>query len=100
MQEKITLHTTEINSFQPRNAEELEFFRIKFLGTKGIIKDLFEEFKTVSSEEKRVLGKVLNDFKQLAEAKYQELKEASEIQETNVGPEQDLTLPGNGFELG
>ena len=100
MQQKIDQYLTEINTFQPKSPDELEAFRIKFLGTKGIIKDLFEEFRTVSSEEKRVLGKVLNDFKQLAEAKYQELKEASEIQETNVGPEQDLTLPGNGFKLG
>ncbi|MES2872446.1 MAG: phenylalanine--tRNA ligase subunit alpha [Bacteroidota bacterium] len=100
MQQKINQYLTEINSFQPKSADELEAFRIKFLGTKGIIKDLFEEFKTVSPEEKRVLGKVLNDFKQTAEAKYHELREASEITETSAGLKQDLTLPGNGFELG
>ena len=100
MQQKIDQYLNEINSFQPKSADELEAFRIKFLGTKGIIKDLFEEFKTVSSEEKRVLGKVLNDFKQAAEARYHELREASEITESSAGPEQDLTLPGNGFELG
>jgi len=100
MQEKINQYTAEINSFQPKNAEELESFRIRFLGTKGIIKDLFEEFKTVSSEDKRVFGKVLNEFKQLAEAKYQTLKEGSETEETGSKSEQDLTLPGEGFELG
>ncbi len=56
--------------FLTESAEELEQFRIKFLGTKGIIKDIFDEFKAVSPEEKRTLGKVLNEFKQLAEAKY------------------------------
>jgi phenylalanyl-tRNA synthetase alpha chain len=100
MQEKINQYTEEINSFQPKNAEELESFRIRFLGTKGIIKDLFEEFKTVSSEDKRVYGKVLNEFKQLAEAKYQTLKESSETEDTGSKSEQDLTLPGEGFELG
>jgi len=100
MQEKINQYTAEINSFQPKNAEELESFRIRFLGTKGIIKDLFEEFKTVSSEDKRVFGKVLNEFKQLAEAKYQTLKEGSETEDTGSKSEQDLTLPGEGFELG
>ena len=57
MQEKINQYTAEINSFQPKNAEDLESFRIRFLGTKGIIKDLFEEFKTVSSEDKKVFGR-------------------------------------------
>lgn len=100
MQEKINQYTSEINSFQPKNAEELELFRIRFLGTKGIIKDLFEEFKTVSSEDKRVFGKVLNEFKQLAEAKYQTLKEGSETEDNSSKSEQDLTLPGEGFEIG
>jgi phenylalanyl-tRNA synthetase alpha chain len=100
MQEKINQYTAEINSFQPKNAEELESFRIRFLGTKGIIKDLFEEFKTVSSEDKRVFGKVLNEFKQLAEAKYQTLKDSSETEDTGSKSEQDFTLPGEGFELG
>lgn len=100
MQQKIDQYLTEINEFQPENAVELESFRIKFLGTKGIIKDLFEEFKTASPEEKRVLGKVLNEFKQVAETKYQDLKDSSSSQEQSSGPEQDLTLPGQGFELG
>ncbi len=99
MQEKISKYATEIDSFQPKNAGELETFRIKFLGTKGIIKDLFEEFKTVTPEEKRQLGKVLNEFKQTAEAKYQALKDSSET-EVGSSNDQDLTLPGQGFTLG
>src|SRR5690606_10844601 len=81
-------------------ADELEQFRIKFLGTKGIIKDIFDEFKAVSPEEKRVLGKVLNEFKQLAEAKYQGLKDQAEVTDTSKGADLDLTLPGEGFEVG
>ena len=69
LQEQITQYTAEINAFDTTNADELEQFRIRFLGTKGIIKDIFDEFKAVSPEEKRTLGKVLNEFKQLAEAK-------------------------------
>ncbi len=100
MQQEITQYTSEINSFQPKNNDELEAFRIRFLGTKGIIKDLFEAFKTVSSEEKRVMGKVLNEFKQMAEAKYQTLKESLETLDTGADSGLDLTLPGAGFELG
>ncbi|HEY1010626.1 MAG TPA: phenylalanine--tRNA ligase subunit alpha, partial [Daejeonella sp.] len=100
MQQKIDQYLKEISVFQPRNAGELESFRIKFLGTKGIIKDLFEEFKSVSSEEKRVLGKVLNEFKQFAEARYQDLKDSTGSQGPDKASDQDLTLPGQGFELG
>lgn len=100
MQEKINQYAAEINAFQPKDAAELETFRIRFLGTKGIIKDLFEEFKTVTPEEKRVLGKVLNEFKQHAEAKYQTLKESTESAETGSNTDVDLTLPGIGYELG
>ena len=100
LQEKITQYTTEINAFSTANAEELEQFRIKFLGTKGIIKDIFDEFKAVSPEEKRVLGKVLNEFKQLAEATYQTLKDQGEEEVAGKESGLDLTLPGEGFEVG
>jgi phenylalanyl-tRNA synthetase alpha chain len=69
LQEQIQQYTQEIEAFKAQNAAELEAFRLKFLVNKGIVKSLFEAFKTVSSEEKRVLGKVLNEFKQLAETK-------------------------------
>jgi phenylalanyl-tRNA synthetase alpha chain len=101
LQDQITQYTAEINSFETTNADELEQFRIRFLGTKGIIKDIFDQFKAVSPEEKRTLGKVLNEFKQLAEAKYQSLNEvtANSQQSTN-NSQLDLTLPGEGFEVG
>jgi phenylalanyl-tRNA synthetase alpha chain len=100
MQSKITQYTSEIEAFEPKTAEELEAFRIKFLGTKGIIKDLFDEFKAVSTEEKRVLGKVLNQFKQLAEAKFNDNKDNFTSTKQDTGALQDLTLTGEGFEIG
>jgi phenylalanyl-tRNA synthetase alpha chain len=101
LQDQITQYTEEINAFDTNNAAELEQFRIRFLGTKGIIKDIFDEFKAVSPEEKRTLGKVLNQFKQLAEAKYQTLNETiAASQDTAVANDLDLTLPGEGFEIG
>lgn len=101
LQDQITQYTAEVNAFNTQNAEELEQFRIKFLGSKGIIKDIFDQFKAVSPEEKRVLGKVLNEFKQLTEAKYQALNEAVESAQGSAAHLQlDLTLPGEGFEVG
>lgn len=101
LQEQITQYREEIQVFHTTNAAELEQFRIRFLGTKGIIKDIFDQFKAVSPEEKRVLGKVLNEFKQLAEDKYAALNEALSATQELAGPSgMDLTLPGEGFEVG
>ncbi|MFD2584013.1 phenylalanine--tRNA ligase subunit alpha [Pedobacter vanadiisoli] len=101
LQDKITQYTEEINAFVTEKADELEQFRIKYLGSKGIIKEIFDEFKSVSVEEKRSLGKVLNEFKQLAESKYQTLKESTEsVDAKSENSQLDLTLPGEGFEVG
>ncbi len=100
MQTQIDQYTAEVTAFAPANAEELENFRIKYLGTKGLIKDLFEQFKSTTAEEKRTLGKVLNQFKQLTEARYAELKEHFNAQSTGRSTQQDLTLPGEGFLTG
>ncbi len=101
LQDKIAQYTENINAFVTEKADELEQFRIKYLGTKGIIKEIFDEFKSVSVEEKKTLGQVLNTFKQLAEAKFQSLKEAIENSTaSSAGQDLDLSLPGEGFEIG
>jgi len=101
VQEKIKQYTIEVENFTPTSASEVEEFRLKFLVTKGIIRQLFEEFKTVSSEEKKVLGKVLNEFKQLTEQKYQDtLAQFTADQSDAAAFDGDLTLPGQGFQLG
>ncbi len=100
MQQRIDQYTEEIKSVNPKNTEELEAFRIKYLGSKGIVKTLFEDFKMASSEDKRVLGKVLNEFKNLAEQKYQTLKETFDLQPVTTNSQLDLTLPGEGFQIG
>lgn len=101
IQTRINEYTQEIEAYQASSADEAEAFRLRFLVNKGIVRSLFEEFKTVSSEEKRVLGQVLNKFKQLAEGKHKELLEQlEEGTDQSVASSQDLTLPGRGFKLG
>src|SRR5690606_9940773 len=98
---KIQDYTEEINAFNANTAEEAEAFRLRFLVNKGIVRSLFEEFKTVSVEEKRVLGQVLNKFKQLAENKHKTLLEQLESSaDKSVDSSLDLTLPGRGLEIG
>jgi len=100
MQSIINQYCTEIAVFKPTTLIELETFRIRFLGTKGILKDLFEEFKTVSTEDKKILGKVLNEFKQHTEAVYNDFKTALESGESTQKLDIDLTLPSTGLKLG
>lgn len=102
LQNKITQYTQEIKAFEARTADELESYRLRFLVNKGLVKSLFEEFKTVSPEEKRTLGKVLNEFKQLAEATYRHWQEKLGDQPEKGGgsTDKDLTLPGQGVALG
>lgn len=101
LQDKIQQYTEEIDRFATKNSDELEQFRIKYLGSKGLIKEVFEEFKAASVDEKKSLGKVLNTFKQLAENKYKSLKE-NDIASNGATETThlDLSLPGEGFEIG
>ena len=89
----------QINSFSPKTKEELEQFRIQYLGTKGILKDLFSEIKNIPNEQKKEFGQLVNEVKQKAEEKYNSLKEQLESKSESK-EEIDLTLPGDSLPLG
>lgn len=89
----------EITAYTIANKEELEAFRIKYLGSKGLMKSLFGELKTVPNEEKREVGQLLNGLRQFTQGKYDDLKEKlEEVEEDNVSF--DLTRPGDKVPLG
>lgn len=99
--EKIAAFKTEISSYVAANPDETEAFRIKYLGTKGLVKDLMGEMKSVPGDKKREFGQLLNEFKLFAEAKYEELKAATENVSTSVeGNGPDLSLPGDPMPTG
>lgn len=101
LREKINRYTEEIELFKPTSDAEVENFRLKYLVSKGVVRNLFEEFKAIPNEEKKEMGKVLNVFKQLAESKYEEFKGLfAEAKNSSVQEVMDLTLPGVGFQLG
>ena len=83
--------TSSIEAANPSNPKEVELYRQQYLGRSGEIQKLFEDFKLVAPEEKKSIGKVLNDLKNLAEAKYVSLKES--ITEETASDDIDLTLP-------
>ena len=69
----------EIAAFNDGDAET---FRIKYLGTKGLVKAIMGEMKNVAAENKKEAGQLLNEFKLFAESKYNELNDASSKSET------------------
>jgi len=90
--------TATIQAADPANAKDVEQFRQQYLGRNGEIQKLFDDFKSVSPEEKKSLGKVLNELKKLAESRYESFKEnkAEESSATHI----DLTLPVIPNKLG
>ncbi len=97
--QQIEEYKKEIESVEPRGAEAVEAHPIRFLGTKGILKSLFTEMKNVPADKKKEFGLVLNEFKQLAESKYETWKIQAENTETSDSSI-DLTLPADPIPLG
>ena len=64
----------ELNALKCKTEKEVEEARVRFLGKKGEITALFEEFRSVSGDEKRAFGRPLNELKQAALAKIEELR--------------------------
>lgn len=97
---QIDAYKKEIETTQISSLEELEEFRIKYLGTKGVVKGLFGEMKAVPAEKKKEFGLVLNDFKQLAETKYETAKETTVNDQLPTLNDLDLSLPGDAIAVG
>ena len=96
---QIEAHKEEIRTFETTDPELLEAFRIKFLGTKGIVKALMGEMKNVPADRRRDFGQVMNAFKEIAEERYATLKGAMTV--TAAGPTgPDITLPGDPLAIG
>ena len=95
--QKIEDLKTEIAAFNEADAES---FRIKYLGSKGLVKAIMGEMKNVAAENKKQAGQLLNEFKLFTEAKYEELKQTTDNGQRTTDNELDLTLPGDSLPLG
>lgn len=93
-------HIKEVQAFQATTKEQLEEFRIKYLGGKGVVKEIFAAFKSVPNEEKKAFGQAINELKNAAEEKVKTLQDALESKEDVKGIFGDLTRPGAPFEIG
>ena len=99
MLDKIQNLLEEISSNKANTPSDLESFRLKYLSKKGLITELFEEFRGIPAEHKREVGQKLNELKQTAQDKYNALKQEIESKEDSSG-ENDLTRPAFPYPSG
>jgi phenylalanyl-tRNA synthetase alpha chain len=100
MLEKIKSFQEKIAATQIADNNQLEQFRIEFLGSKGVLKDLYGELKNVPNENKKEVGQLINGLRQLAEETYQSNKEKLETGSASKSEQIDFSRPGETFELG
>jgi phenylalanyl-tRNA synthetase alpha chain len=90
---------SEIQNFEIKTNEQLESFRIKFIGSKGALKELFAELKNVPNEGKKLAGNLINTLKEEVETVYNNRKmELESVEEKKESI--DFSRPGEPVELG
>ncbi|MGM0375859.1 MAG: phenylalanine--tRNA ligase subunit alpha [Bacteroidota bacterium] len=99
MLDKIQQLLEEVKSLSASSADEAEQLRIKYLSKKGIIPQLFNEFKNVPNDQKKEVGQAINELKNTAQEKINDLKEQFEQSQITSGAT-DLTLPGTAMPIG
>ena len=90
----------ELGALDCKTQKEVEEARVRFLGKKGSITALFDEFRTVDKELKKEFGRPLNELKQTAQAKIDALKDSITDAGASDEPKTDLSMPGDTFGLG
>lgn len=91
----------EIDAANPTSKEDVEAFRLRFIGTKNIIKPLFGDITKVENERKKEYGQLVNASKAAAELKFAALQEMIEAaSDSNEASALDLTAPGDPLSIG
>ena len=100
MKEEIDLVLAELNQLKCKTQKDIEEARVRFLGKKGEITKLFDEFRNIDKEGKKEFGRTLNELKQKAIATLEELKAGVADSSTSSSSGEDLTMPGEFQVLG
>ena len=100
LKDKISDLLLQVEAMKASNAEEVEALRIKYLSKKGAITELFNEFREVPKEEKKELGQALNQLRQAAEGRINEMRERLSAIGAQAVDKQDLTRTPDTIELG
>lgn len=89
-----------IDSFESTDKDVAEAFRIKFIGSSGLVRGLFTEIRNISAENRKEAGQALNALKSYAEEKYASLKENNDAGKSKTAETVDLSLPGTPLPVG
>ncbi len=99
--EKVKQVLTDINESAPKDTAELEAFRIRYLGSKNIIKPLFGEIRHIPNDQKKEFGQLINEVKQTAEEKFKQWQSTLDSADDATDAQNiDLTAPGLPLKLG
>lgn len=98
--QKIEAYKSDIKAAVAGSKDELESFRIKYLGTKGLVKSIMGEMKNVAAENKKEAGQLLNEFKIFVEEKFEELRHNSGETAATAAQTIDVSLPGAPATIG
>jgi len=80
--------------------KELEILRVKYFSRNGIISVLFDKLKEVPKENKREIGKNLNELKKFTYSLFEQKKKDIELKYSSISTRIDLTLPPSQIKLG
>ena len=100
MIEKINKLIEEVEAFNASSMDDIEGFRIKFLGKKGVLNELFAGFKSVPNDEKKAFGQAMNTLKSAAQEKVKTLKSNLDSSSAVSSMFGDLSRPGESLPLG
>ncbi len=100
MLEEIQKHLEKVKEFSATKADEVEAFRIEYLGKKGKLKEFYAAFKEVPGEFKKEFGQTINALKTAAEEKVNELKSSLDSDQESEASDNDITRPGAPISLG
>jgi len=90
----------EIENYSGSSSEEIEIFRIKYVSKKSIVNDLFSQFKNMDSNEKKAIGKPINELKTIAKNKLIELSNKKDTNKNLSNNDIDLFLPPQNDTVG
>ena len=99
MENKIKKDLEDILHFNSDSETEIEEFRVKYLGKKGLLNSYFVEFKSLESDQKKKLGSLLNELKNSAQQKVDNLKSNNSKKSGDLKIN-DISRPGDPIEIG
>lgn len=90
----------EVSAYSAKDEKSVEEFRIKYLGTKGLVKSIMGEMKNIPAENKKAAGQLLNDLKVFVENKFEDFKNNISVNGKEAASTIDLSLPGDEIPIG